>query len=417
VPLFPLAYAFALTDTGGLEIWEAGSRAAVLGLFEISDTFQIVFDGTKISYQKNSVEVRAVLRTPGLPIFLEVQFNLGGTRIRSLEFHPLNRIANYGATIPNQFLTTTQPSGFLSQPISFSRPLVETTFPPSLWEFAIPIGVTLVTPSTQIYAGVFISSLFQFSTSVLQFPITSIPSTYTLRYTLSTTIATTPGDELTVSLYTQRSRGTTFLYSTTLTTSIYNLSSTQYVELVHSTGSANGAQTSELSLWIQNGTTPFGRYVNSNAGIEMNRGLLRWNGRQYGLSIQNQYNDLQTRSLTYTGSLYTASDSNLKHEVSYADTADLYKAIETLPLHRYTLIGSWRDRFSTEDANQLGVLTTEVAAQFPSMIKTVDSEFVPDLQTVDRAQLRYAHLGATQQLMRRLSTLRSRIEEAVYRAK
>ena len=413
IPLSPLAYAFALTDTGNLEIWEGGIRAAALGPFAISDTFQIVFDGTKISYQKNSVEVRAVSRIPGLPLFLEVQINLGGTRIRSLEFHPLNRIANYGAAIPSQFLTTIQPSGFLSQPISFSRPIVETTFPPSLWEFAIPIAGTLVAPSTQIYASVFISSLFQFSTSVLQFPITTVPSTYTLRYTLSTPIATTPGDALTVSLYTQRSRGTTSLYSTTLTTSIYNLSSTQYVELVHNTGSANGAQTSELSLWIQSGTAAFGRYVNSNAGIEMNRGLLRWNERQYGLSIQNQYNDLQTRSLTYTGGLFTASDSNLKHGITYADTADLYKAIETLPLHRYTLIGSWRDRFSTEDANQLGVLTTEVAAQFPSMIKTVDSEFIPDLQTVDRAQLRYAHLGATQHLMGRLSTLRSRIERIV----
>jgi hypothetical protein len=62
-----------------------------------------------------------------------------------------------------------------------------------------------------------------------------------------------------------------------------------------------------------------------------------------------------------------------------------------------------------EDTHQLGVLTTEVAAKFPATIKTVDSEFVSDLQTVDRTQFRYAHLGATQHIMGRLSTLKSRL--------
>jgi hypothetical protein len=63
-----------------------------------------------------------------------------------------------------------------------------------------------------------------------------------------------------------------------------------------------------------------------------------------------------------------------------------------------------------EDTHQLGVLTTDVAVKFPEMIKTVDSDFVRDLQTVDRVQLRYAHLGATQHIMGRLSTLKSKIE-------
>jgi hypothetical protein len=66
-----------------------------------------------------------------------------------------------------------------------------------------------------------------------------------------------------------------------------------------------------------------------------------------------------------------------------------------------------------EDAHQLGILTTEVAEKFPTMIKTVDSEFVRDLQTVDRTQFRYAHLGATQHIMGRLSTLKSKIEGIV----
>ena len=216
-----------------------------------------------------------------------------------------------------------------------------------------------------------------------------------------------------IRLYTQHSRGSASIYSTTLTTSVYNLSSVQYVDLVHNS-STMGGQTSDFSLWIQNVSTPATtNYVRPGNGIEMNRGFLRWNGRQYGITIQNQYNDLQTRSLTYTGALYTASDSNLKHDTAYANTADLYNSIATLPLHRYTLLGSYRSRFRTEDANQLGVLTTEVSNRFPSMINVVDSEFLPDLQTVDRVQFRYAHLGATQHIIERMSTLRSNIERGV----
>ena len=407
-PLTAISYAFSLTDTGNLEIWEGGYLVAATGPFAISDTFQIIFDGVKLSFQKNFVELLSFSRSPGLPVFLEAQFNLGGTRLYDLEFRPVNQISQTVGAIPNQFYTTSKPTGFLSPPISFQRPIVETVFPPSLWEFAIPMSGTLVTPSSAIYADVYIGTNFLFSTATLQTALTPAPSTYNLSYTLSTPITTTPGDILGVKLYTQHSRGFASIYSTTLTTSIYNLSSVQFVEFIHNTG-GTGAQTSDFSLWIQNGTTPFANYVNSNAGLQMNRGFMRWNQRQYGITIQNQYNDLQTRSLTYTGGLFTASDSNLKHDTAYADTGALYDAIGALPLHRYTFIGSWRDRFKTEDANQLGVLTTEVAAKFPSMIKVADSEFVPNLQTVDRVQFRYAHLGATQHIMERLSSLRSKI--------
>ena len=404
----PISYSFSFLDTGNFEIWESGYFVRAVGTYQISDTFQIIFNGTKVSYQKNSLEIFSTPRNSALPLFLGTQFNLGGTRLRNLEFHPLNQIVNSGTPLPNQFYTTTQATGFSSPPISFQRPIVETNFTPSLWQFQIPISGTVVAPSSMIYAGVYISTNFLFSTSALQMSLTPVPSTYTLSYTLSTTVATNPGDILDVRLFTQHSQGVMSLYSTTLTNTIYNLSSVQFVELVHNTG-GTGAQTSDLSLWIQNDTTPFGTYVNSNSGIEMNSGLMRWNGRQYGLAIQNQYNDLQTRNLTYTGALYTASDSNLKHDIEYADTGALYETMKGLPLHRYSLIGSYRDRFRTEDTRQLGVLTTEVSNRFPSMIKVVDSEFVPDLQTVDRVQFRYAHLGATQHIMGRLSTLRSKI--------
>ena len=409
-PLTTLSYAFSLTDTNSIEVWVGAGRLGTFGSYVISDTFQITYDGIQISFQKNSVELFSVARTPTLPLFLEVQFNLGGTRLYDLEFHPLGKISQTISPLPDQFYTTVKPAGLLTRALTFRRPIVETVFPPSLWEFAIPMSGTLVTPSSMLYADVHLSTNFLFSTAILQTALGPVPSTYNLSYTLSTAIATNPGDALEVNIYSQHSRGVASIYSTSLTNSVYNLSSIQYVELVHST--LTGTQTSDLSVWIRNLSTPTGSYVNSNAGMEMNRGFMRWNGRQYGVAIQNKYNDLQTRSLTYTGALYTASDPSLKHDIGYADTTSLYEAIQTLPLHRYSLIRPYRDNFRVEDVHQLGVLTTEVAAKFPRMIKTVDSEFVPELQTVDRVQFRYAHLGATQHIMERLSTLKSKITAA-----
>ena len=408
-PLSTLSYAFSLTDAGNLEIWIGGALTVSAGPFAISDTFQITYNGAQISFQKNSVELFSFARAPGLPLFLEGQFNLGGTRLYDLEFHPLNKISQ-SITQPNQFYTTAKPAGLLVPAVTFRRPLVETAFNPSLWEFTIPMSGNLTTPSSMLYADVFVSTNFLFSTATLQTALGPIPSTYKLSYTLSTSVTTVPGDLLEVNIYSQHSRGFASIYSTSLTTSVYNLSSVQYVELTHNT--PTGTQTSDLSLTIRNLSTPLNSYVNSNAGIEMNRGFMRWNGRQYGLAIQNQFNDLQTRTLTYTGALYTASDSNVKHNIEYATTGALFEAIQTIPLHRYSLLRSYREKFRVEDTNQLGVLTTEVAAKFPKMIKTVDSEFLRDLQTVDRAQFRYAHLGATQHIMGRLSTLKSRVCKA-----
>lgn len=407
-PLTTLSYALSLTDTNNIEVWVGGGLAGTFGLYAISDTFQITYDGLRISFQKNSVELISVARSPGLPLFLEAQFNLGGTRLYDLEFHPLGKISQTISSLPDQFYTTAKPAGLLRPSVAFSRPIVETVFPPSLWEFAIPMSGTLVTPSSMLYADVYISTNFLFSTTTLQTALSPVPSTYNLSYTLSTAVATNPGDMLQVNIYSQHSRGVASIYSTVLTTSVYNLSSIQYVELLHST--PTGTQTSDLSLWIRNSSNVLGSYVNSNAGMEMNRGFMRWNERQYGVAIQNPYNDLQTRRLTYTGALYTASDSNLKHDIGYARVESLYDAIQTLPLHRYSLIRPYRDKFRVEDAHQLGILTTEVAEKFPTMIKTVDSDFVPELQTVDRTQFRYAHLGATQHIMGRLSTLMSKIE-------
>lgn len=405
-----ISFAISLLDTGLYEIQESGVLVSAIGPFQISDFFEIVFTGTRISYRRNSVEVYGRPRGVGAPLYAVAQFSLGGTQLYDLDFHPVNTITTSPTTIAaSQLYTSVLPSGFITSPLSFERPITETVFPPSLWQFYVPMSGTLVTPSTQLYAAVYAGATPIFSTSVLQTALSPAASTYTLSYTLSTNVATTPGDTLEVRLYMQRSRGTVAMQPPALSTLVYNLSSTQYVEFNHS-GSPSGGQTSDFSLSISDVSTPTGQYMNTSNGVVMNQGFVRWNTRQYGLTIQNQYNDLQTRSITYTGGLFTASDSNLKYDTQYADVSTIHASIAALPLHRYSFIRPYRDAFQVEDRHQLGVITDEVAQHFPSMIHTADSEIVPSLKTVDRIQFRYAHLAATQHIIGRISTLRSKLE-------
>jgi hypothetical protein len=404
-----ISYAISLLEGDLYKILEFGVQVASPGSFQNSDLFEIVFTGTRVSYRRNSVEVYSSPRGIGQPLYTSAQFNLGGTQLYDLDFHPVNTITATTPSDSQEYYTSVLPSALITQPLTYKRLITETEFTPSLWQFGIPISGTLINPLVQLYADVYIDSTRLFSTSLLQTTVSPTISTNVLSYTLLTSVATTPGDTLEVRLYTQRSRGVVSLQNTYLSTIVYNLSSTQYVEINHNSGGIGG-QTGELSLWIQNVSTPIGNYLNNADGVLMNRGFLRWNHRQYGLTIQNQYNDMQTRSITYTGGLYIASDSNLKYNTEYADVSSIHDAIAAVPLHRYTLIRPYRNAFCVEDTRQLGVITNEVSRYFPSMIHTADSEIIPSLQMVDRVQFRHAHIGATQHIMRRLSTLRSNIE-------
>ena len=381
----------------------------------IGKQFQILFDGSAVTYLQNSATVRVGVRPVGPPLYFGSSFNNAGTRLVDVEFHP-QYLLNTVAPVAPYTYTTINPAGFTSDPLVFSRPVTESVLLPALWQFQAPLSGTLLTPSSQVYGELFVGGSRIFSTPTLQNPFAPLPSTDTLSYLLTSNVSVTPGATMEFHIRTQRGLGITAMFSTTLTESIYNLSSTQFVQLIHSSSNL-GQQTSDLSVWLANVSTAAQTYVNSNSGIEMNSGFMRWNNRQYGLTIQNQYNDLQTRTLTYTGSLFTASDSNLKHDIEYADSATLYQSIKAIPLNRYALSDQFRGTFRTQDAHQLGVLTTNVAKEFPAMIHPVESEHLglSNLETVDRVQFRYAHLGATQHLMGRVSTLSGQIEERLKR--
>jgi hypothetical protein len=153
-------------------------------------------------------------------------------------------------------------------------------------------------------------------------------------------------------------------------------------------------------------------YIDSNSGITMNRGYMVWPNRLYGLSINNRYNDYQGRNVTYSGSLYNASDSNLKCDIDYANTAELYESINKLPLHRYGFTQNYLSSFQPSDRHQIGVLTTEVERIFPRIVNSIQPAHleISTLQTIDKGQLKFAHLGATQELIRRISRISDEIK-------
>ena len=152
--------------------------------------------------------------------------------------------------------------------------------------------------------------------------------------------------------------------------------------------------------------------VDSNSGIVMNTGFMRFPYTLEGISINNQKNDASTRSLFYTGSLNNASDPALKEDIEAADLSRCYKIIEDLPLRNYSYIGAFQSTFQLRDRRRLGFLTTEVSKEFPKSITATDL-WSSTIQTLDTTQIKYAHIGATKQLMEQVSTLEGSVAELV----
>ena len=146
--------------------------------------------------------------------------------------------------------------------------------------------------------------------------------------------------------------------------------------------------------------------VDSNAGFIMNRGRLVFPFRNNGITLDNQFNDASTRTLAYTGSLNSASDPIFKENIHAANLGQCYETLATLPLRSYRYNAAYTSTFHTDTGPRLGFLTTEVAPHFPHSISVVgDTEGTTPFQTLDVAQIKAAHLGATQELIMKISTL------------
>jgi hypothetical protein len=417
-----LNFAFYMTDTNSVELYELGSKVADLGVFVITDCFELEFTGSEIIYSKNSVSQRTVSRSIGDPLYLSASFRLPGTRVDGIQFRPIYQItALKPLQTSNSYLTSIRPSRDDLEYISYSMPAPLSNILPGQWVFQIPLSGTLSTTSSLIYADMCLNGTKLYSTNSIQSPFFPQPSTYTLSFQVPTKLPTTLGDIFSIRFRTLRGTGETNFYTnystptsslnTAIRNDIYNLSSVAYVQFFH-TSFQTGLQTSEASFYLNELSTNSQTYVNSNYGIQMNTGYMKWNNQLYGISIQNRYNDYQGRSITYSGAVYNASDPRLKYDIGYADVSSLYTIIDSLPLHRYTFTDEFKRAHNPVDMHQLGVLTTEVSQLLPSIVNEIEPVHlsVPSLQTIDKQQLRYAHLGATQYLISRISTLKEALK-------
>jgi hypothetical protein len=87
----------------------------------------------------------------------------------------------------------------------------------------------------------------------------------------------------------------------------------------------------------------------------------------------------------------------------------------SIPLRAYNYIAPYESTFHIRDHTRLGFITTEVSPIFPRSISAIPFEEVwapnSTIHTLDTAQIKYAHLGATQYLMQEVSTLEAAVAE------
>lgn len=148
--------------------------------------------------------------------------------------------------------------------------------------------------------------------------------------------------------------------------------------------------------------------IDSNAVLDFNTGILRWNYALNGTTIQNSLNDISTRNLYYYGGLQFASDPRLKEDIHDADLRMCYDTIQSLPLRRYKYIDSYVSTFQIQDTHRLGFLATDLLPHFPKSVLASDSVFPQmssSLLTIDTSQIEMAHLGATKYLMEEVARL------------
>jgi len=114
--------------------------------------------------------------------------------------------------------------------------------------------------------------------------------------------------------------------------------------------------------------------------------------------------------------LNNASDPALKEKIQPANLTICYETLSSLPLRTYQYIAPYQSTFQVRDRSRLGFITTEVAPFFPNSITSIPFEhsWAPEtVQTLDVAQIKYTHLGATQRLIEQVSTLETEVEEFV----
>ena len=169
--------------------------------------------------------------------------------------------------------------------------------------------------------------------------------------------------------------------------------------------------TDELTMWISNNENAVDlanpSRLDPSVGLMVNRGVIQWPSTLYTTTIVNEFNDIQTRSLLYTGALSQVSDRALKRNIEDFDMSQCLAAVQT-PVYRYAYVPQYASTFHIEDRTRLGILTSELATHFPKSV-TPDTVLGEERDVASTDQLRYAHLAATKFLMDEIRRLRQKL--------
>lgn len=184
-------------------------------------------------------------------------------------------------------------------------------------------------------------------------------------------------------------------------------------------GYGQGYVTADATAWVSYSTVTADQSSRQAAfdgsqGIQLRNGVLRFPSSLNATTIQNSENDISTRSLFYTGSIYTPSDPGVKENIELLPLSPYLGILERLPLHTFQYTDAYTSTFQIPTYRQLGVLTTELADVAPQAVVECPFSYcgIPMLNLVDKAALRYIHLAATKALQEEISTVRGMIFEA-----
>lgn len=419
-----LNFAIYLRSNGTVNLVELGSTVVIAGSYTTADIFRLIYDGSTIRYFQGSTLLRSVSRATGAALYLSSSFYTPNAQVTAVDFHALYTLTPTQPALSAQGYSVTSNSGTSVEQFAPFYQTLTTDLVNGTWNIYVNLDGQPTSPTTSFWADVCINEVKYFSTTVIAPQYTTSPSTYVLSFTTTSPVSISTPALLSLKWRATRPAGNTFLYtswsnaieqrSSVALQATTNPNAIEYLQFFH-TSFGSGLQTTELDFWVSQTSTLTANYVAPSTGLEMNRGYITWASPLNSVTIENRFNDTTTRSLTYTGAIYNASDPRAKTAIQSADTAAIAETVSALPLYRYNWTPAYQALYRPTDIHQLGVLATDLQTAIPGAVSVGPAplEGLESFLTVDRAQLRFAHLAATKSLVARVSTLKSRIALAL----
>jgi hypothetical protein len=103
------------------------------------------------------------------------------------------------------------------------------------------------------------------------------------------------------------------------------------------------------------------------------------------------------------------SDSRIKENISSLDFMTAMGKISSLRLVNYKWSEEYRHMHQLPSEPTLGFISQEVETVFPNSVKQVKEGNIGDFRLLDTSQISFCKYAATQGLLRKVSTLQSRV--------